>query len=66
LCQNHVTFKQGILDIGDCRGLVPVAVVRQQVRRNRAPGRESNEQHPKNTYHFLQQFSFHIILLYPF
>jgi hypothetical protein len=64
--QNQVTFKQGILDIGDRRCLIPAAVVRQQVRRNCAPGREGQEQHPKKTYQFLQKFSFHFILLYLF
>jgi hypothetical protein len=46
LCQNHVTFKLVILDIGNHRCLIPVAVARQQVRRDRAPGRKGHEQQP--------------------
>jgi hypothetical protein len=45
-CQNHVTFKLRILDIGTHRCLTPVAVARQQVRRDRAPGRKGHEQQP--------------------
>jgi hypothetical protein len=64
--QNHVTFKQWIFNIGDCRCLIPAAVVWQQVRRTCAPGWKSNEQHTQNTYQFFQKFFPHSILLYPF
>ena len=43
---------------------MPVAVVRQQRRRDRAPGRKGHEQQPWNTHHFSQYFFLHIIPLY--
>jgi ABC-type multidrug transport system fused ATPase/permease subunit len=64
--QYHVTLKQRILDIGDRRCMMPVAVGRQQIRRDRAPGRKGHEQDSGHTHHFFQHFSFHIIPLYPF
>jgi hypothetical protein len=45
-CQNHVTFQLVILDIGNHRCWITVAVIRQQVRRDRTPGRKGHEQHP--------------------
>jgi hypothetical protein len=42
-CYNHVTFQLVILDIGNHRCLIRVAVPRQQVGRDRAPGRKGHE-----------------------